>query len=117
MESEPPPDGLVPTVAPAYPAFSGGFAYTPEWGAAAVIIPWQVYQWYGDRALLAGHRLNYNAVGRLGRKTWLQPLFNELFRKKLYRVSPLSPARRQIRLSENRKGISPQQFMRVHHGH
>ena len=26
-------DGLVPTVAPAYPAFSGGFAYTPEWGA------------------------------------------------------------------------------------
>jgi len=47
------PDGLVPTVAPAYPAFQGGFAYTPEWGAAAVLVPWQAYEWYGDRATLA----------------------------------------------------------------
>jgi hypothetical protein len=47
------PDGMVPTVAPAYPSFSGGFAYTPEWGAAAVVIPWQVHEWYGDRAVLA----------------------------------------------------------------
>jgi alpha-L-rhamnosidase len=47
------PDGLVPTVAPAYPTFSGGFAYTPEWGAAAVILPWQLYEWYGDRQVLA----------------------------------------------------------------
>ncbi len=46
------PDGLVPTVAPAYPAFEGGFAYTPEWGAAAVVNPWFLYQWYGDRAIL-----------------------------------------------------------------
>lgn len=46
------PDGQVPTVAPAYPAFSGSFAYTPEWGAAAVIVPWQIYQWYDDRELL-----------------------------------------------------------------
>lgn len=48
-------DGLVPTVAPAYPSFNGGFAYTPEWGAAAVIVPWQVHRWYGDRAVLAAH--------------------------------------------------------------
>jgi alpha-L-rhamnosidase len=47
------PDGLVPTVAPAYPAFAGGFAYTPEWGAAAVVIPWMLYEWYGDRSVLA----------------------------------------------------------------
>ena len=47
------PDSLVPTVAPAYPVFSGGFAYTPEWGAAAVVIPWQVHEWYGDRAVLS----------------------------------------------------------------
>jgi len=45
-------DGMVPTVAPAYPAFSGGFAYTPEWGAAAVVVPWIVYEWYGDRRIL-----------------------------------------------------------------
>ena len=44
------PDGRVPTVAPAYPNFGGDpFTYTPEWGAAAVIIPWQVHRWYGDR--------------------------------------------------------------------
>jgi|GEM_PF-73400 len=47
------PDGMVPTVAPAYPAFSGGFAYTPEWGAAAVILPWQLFEWYGDKQILA----------------------------------------------------------------
>ena len=46
-------DGMVPTVAPAYPAFAGGFAYTPEWGAAAVVLPWQIYQWYGDRTVLS----------------------------------------------------------------
>lgn len=49
------PDGLVPTVAPAYPRFSGGFAYTPEWGAAAVLVPWLVHQWYGDPAALSAY--------------------------------------------------------------
>jgi hypothetical protein len=44
---------MVPTVAPAYPKFAGGFAYTPEWGAAAVILPWQLYLEYGDRAVLS----------------------------------------------------------------
>jgi hypothetical protein len=42
-------DGQVPTVAPAFPKFDGGFAYTPEWGAAAVINPWLMYLWYDDR--------------------------------------------------------------------
>ena len=46
------PDGMIPTVAPAFPAFGGGFAYTPEWGAAGVVNPWLVYAWYGDRAVL-----------------------------------------------------------------
>ncbi|MDW8382898.1 MAG: family 78 glycoside hydrolase catalytic domain [Verrucomicrobiota bacterium] len=45
-------DGLVPTVAPWYPRFGGPFDYTPEWGAAAVILPWQLYEWYGDRWIL-----------------------------------------------------------------
>jgi alpha-L-rhamnosidase len=26
--------------------------YTPEWGAAGVILPWQLYQWYGHREAL-----------------------------------------------------------------
>lgn len=49
-------DGRVPTVAPAYPDFGDNpFTYTPEWGAAAVIVPWQVYTWYGDLELLASN--------------------------------------------------------------
>jgi alpha-L-rhamnosidase len=47
------PNGLIYTVAPNYPAFQGGFRYTPEWGAAGVVLPWQVYRWYGDRRTLA----------------------------------------------------------------
>lgn len=50
------PDGMVPTVAPAYPHFGDNpFTYSPEWGAAAVIVPWQVHQWYGDTAVLAAN--------------------------------------------------------------
>ena len=57
------PDGKVPTVAPNYPAgsFSGGFDYTLEWGAAAVLLPWHVYQWHGDAAIL---RANFDAMRR-----------------------------------------------------
>ncbi|MHB8865447.1 MAG: alpha-L-rhamnosidase-related protein [Pirellulaceae bacterium] len=44
------PTGRVLTVAPSYPAgrFPGAFNWTMEWGAAAVLLPWQHYQWYGD---------------------------------------------------------------------
>jgi hypothetical protein len=50
------PDGKVPTVAPSYPNFGDNpFTYTPEWGAAAVIIPWQVHQWYGDTVVLGAN--------------------------------------------------------------
>ncbi len=45
-------NGKIYTVAPNYPAFSGGFRYTPEWGAAGVFNPWILYQWYGDRKVL-----------------------------------------------------------------
>jgi hypothetical protein len=48
-------NGLVPDIAPEYPVFSGGFRDSPEWGSAAVLIPWQVYQWYGDTQILARH--------------------------------------------------------------
>ena len=46
-------NGAIYTVAPDYPRFSGGFRYTPEWGAAGVIVPWQHYHRYGDRRVLA----------------------------------------------------------------
>ena len=47
------PDGLVPDIAPEYVVFGGGFRDSPEWGSASVIVPWILYQWYGDRDILA----------------------------------------------------------------
>ncbi len=54
-------DGLVPDIAPEYPVFNGGFRDSPEWGSACVLIPWQVYQWYGDTHILAAR---YNTMKR-----------------------------------------------------
>ena len=44
-------DELVPTIAPEYVLFdfaNGDFRDSPEWGSAAVILPWLIYKWYGD---------------------------------------------------------------------
>ena len=41
-------NGLVPDIAPEYVPFEGGFRDSPEWGRACVILPWDMYQWYGD---------------------------------------------------------------------
>ncbi|TNF41122.1 MAG: alpha-L-rhamnosidase [Bacteroidetes bacterium] len=45
-------NGLVPDIAPEYVPFQDGFRDSPEWGSAAVIIPWQMYKWYGNEAVL-----------------------------------------------------------------
>lgn len=45
-------EGLVPDIAPEYVVFGGGFRDSPEWGAAAVIVPWLAYVHYGDRRVL-----------------------------------------------------------------
>ena len=44
--------GLVPSIAPEYPVFGGGFRDSPEWGSAFVIVPWQQFQFTGDPELL-----------------------------------------------------------------
>ncbi len=41
-------NGLVPDIAPEYVPFVGGFRDSPEWGSACVILPWDMYEWYGD---------------------------------------------------------------------
>jgi alpha-L-rhamnosidase len=41
-------NGLVPDIAPEYVPFTGGFRDSPEWGSAAIILPWDLYEWYGD---------------------------------------------------------------------
>ncbi len=45
--------GLIPDIAPEYTVFSGGFRDSPEWGSAAVIDPWFLYQTYGDVRVLS----------------------------------------------------------------
>ena len=32
--------------------FGGGFRDSPEWGSASVILPWLLYEWYGDATVL-----------------------------------------------------------------
>jgi alpha-L-rhamnosidase len=46
------PNGLVPDIVPEYVPFDGGFRDSPEWGSASIIIPWYLYQWYGDSTIL-----------------------------------------------------------------
>ncbi len=46
------PNGLVPDIAPEFVPFEGGFRDSPEWGSAAVILPWLVYKWYGDISVM-----------------------------------------------------------------
>jgi hypothetical protein len=41
-------NGLVPDIAPEYVEFSNGFRDSPEWGSACIILPWDLYEWYGD---------------------------------------------------------------------
>src|SRR5215216_1994576 len=45
-------DGLVPDIAPEFVAFDDGFKDSPEWGSASVILPWLIYQWYGDKTIM-----------------------------------------------------------------
>ena len=45
-------NGLVPSIAPEYPVFGGGFRDSPEWGSAFVVVPWQQFQFTGDTELL-----------------------------------------------------------------
>lgn len=48
-------EGLVPDIAPEFVLFDdGGYGFrdSPEWGSAGVIVPWLMYSWYGDKAVL-----------------------------------------------------------------
>jgi len=45
-------DGLIPEIAPEFVQFDEPFRDSPEWGSAAIILPWYNYQWYGDKQTL-----------------------------------------------------------------
>lgn len=64
------PDGLVPDIAPEYTQFQGGFRDSPEWGSAAVILPWMLWEWYGDIAMVReAMPMMQKYVAYLGTKT------------------------------------------------
>ena len=45
-------EGLIPDIAPEYVPFVAGFRDSPEWGSAGVILPWMLWQWYGDQSVI-----------------------------------------------------------------
>ncbi len=57
QRSDGPKTGMVPEIAPQYVVFDPAkfdvFNDSPEWGSAAVLAPWYVYERTGDRAFLA----------------------------------------------------------------
>jgi alpha-L-rhamnosidase len=51
-------DGLVPDLVPENIVFSGGFRDDVNWGSAIIQTPWQLYQNYGDTAVLSTYYSN-----------------------------------------------------------
>jgi len=47
------PEGLIPEIAPEFTRFDEPFRDSPEWGSNGIILPWYVYEWYGDKDVLA----------------------------------------------------------------
>lgn len=48
-------NGLVPDIAPMFFMFRGWFIDSPEWGSSSILVPWKVYEHYGDRSLIERH--------------------------------------------------------------
>jgi len=47
------PEGLIPEISPEFHQFVDPFRDSPEWGSAGIILPWYLYQWYGDKQIVA----------------------------------------------------------------
>jgi len=50
--------GLIPEIAPEYVKFEWGgdmFRDSPEWGSSGILMPWYLYQWYGDKQAIADY--------------------------------------------------------------
>lgn len=57
-------NGALPEFVPEYVQMDfmeGIFRESPEWGSAGIILPWYLYQWYGDKELL---KENYSMMRR-----------------------------------------------------
>lgn len=50
--------GLIPEIAPEYVKFEWGgdmFRDSPEWGSSGILMPWYLYQWYGDKQAMVDY--------------------------------------------------------------
>jgi alpha-L-rhamnosidase len=65
-------NGLIPEIAPEYVKFEWGgdmFRDSPEWGSSGIIMPWYLYQWYGDRqAITENYSMMQCYIDYLGTK-------------------------------------------------
>jgi len=52
-------EGLIPNIAPEFTEFKGAFRGAAEWGASFILVPWQQYEFDGDRNLF---RMHYDAM-------------------------------------------------------
>jgi alpha-L-rhamnosidase len=58
MKSSQLDNGLIPEIAPEFVKFEWGgdmFRDSPEWGSSGILMPWYLYQWYGDRQVIADY--------------------------------------------------------------
>jgi hypothetical protein len=58
------PDGHVPTNCPNYLVFIPPHGYwneAPEWGISSVLVPWHLYEWYGNTSVL---KSNFESMRR-----------------------------------------------------
>jgi hypothetical protein len=63
-------NGLVPDIAPEFVEFKSGFRDSPEWSSACIILPWYLYEWYGDLApVKRAYPMMKNYVKYLGTMT------------------------------------------------
>ncbi|MCW2916906.1 MAG: secreted protein [Actinomycetia bacterium] len=47
--------GLIPSTVPDYTVLAGAYRDDPNWGGAFVVVPWQLYQAYGDTGTMGLH--------------------------------------------------------------
>jgi len=65
-------NGLIPEIAPEYVKFEWGgdmFRDSPEWGSSGILMPWYLYQWYGDKqAMIDYYPMMKSYINYLGTK-------------------------------------------------
>ncbi|SMC38499.1 family 78 glycoside hydrolase catalytic domain [Pedobacter africanus] len=65
-------EGLVPEISPEYVKFeygNGMFRDSPEWGSSSILLPWYLYEWYGEtQALTENYDMMQHYISYLGTK-------------------------------------------------